>query len=139
MRLVDANVLVYAVNRDEPHHDRARRWLDRALGGREAVGFTWTVLLAFVRVTTRPIFPRPLDVGKAVQVTRDWLDQPPAVIVEPTDRHLGLVGGLLAETGTAGNLVNDAHLAALALEHDATVWTFDSDFGRFEAVRWHQP
>ncbi len=131
MRVVDANVLVYSLNRDEPQHAAARRWLEQALTGTATVGFTWMVLLAFIRVSTRPFFPRPLDVGTAREVARSWLDQPPAVVIEPTGRHLDVVSGLLAETGTAGNLVSDAHLAALALEHDATVVTFDSDFGRF--------
>ena len=122
MRIVDANVLLYAVNETSPHHARARSWLDGALAGREPVGFAWTVLLAFLRLATHPaVFPRPLTVNEATEVVRAWLAQPPAVVVEPTPRHADLLAGLLAEAGTAANLVGDAHLAALALEHDAVL------------------
>ncbi len=140
MKLVDANVLLYAVNRDEHHHAQARGWLDRALRGTETVGFTWLVLLGFLRVSTRAaVFARPLDAREAVEVARAWLDQSPAVVIEPTVRHLDVLAGLLGESGTAGNLVSDAHLAALALEHDATVISYDTDFGRFEGIRWMPP
>lgn len=140
MRLVDANVLLYAVNDASAHHRRAREWLDAALGGQEAVGFAWVVLLAFLRLAThRAVFSQPLSVGEAIDTAREWLAQPPALIVEPTPRHVDVLAGLLAETGTAGNLVNDAHLAALAVEHDAVLVSFDADFGRFRGVRWEQP
>lgn len=140
MQLVDANVLIYAVNEAAIQHARARAWLEAALNGREAVGFAWVVLLAFVRLTTHPaVFPRPLRTQDAVDVVRDWLAQPPSVLVEPTSRHLDLLAGILTETGTAANLVNDAHLAVLALEHDAVLVSFDADFGRFRGVRWQQP
>lgn len=140
MRIVDANVLLYAVNASAPRHDRARRWLDGALAGREPVGFAWTVLLAFVRLATHPaVFERPLTPAEATGVVRAWLAQPAVVVVEPTPRHADLLAGLLAEAGTAANLVNDAHLAALALEHDAVVVTFDADFGRFAGLRREAP
>lgn len=140
MKLVDANVLLYAVNRDEHHHAQARGWLDRALRETETVGFTWLVLLGFLRVSTRAaVFARPLEARQAVEVARGWLDQGAAVLIEPTARHLDVLAGLLGESGTAGNLVNDAHLAALALEHDATVISYDSDFSRFSGVRWASP
>lgn len=140
MKLVDANVLLYVVNRDEHHHTEALRWLNRALSEVETIGFAWLSLTAFLRVSTRAgVFPRPLEVDKAVGVVRGWLAQGPALVIEPTVRHLDVLAGLLANVGTAGNLVNDAHLAALALEHDATVVSYDSDFGRFEGVRWSRP
>ncbi len=140
MKLVDANVLLYAVNRDEHHHAQARGWLDRALRDTETVGFAWLVLLGFLRVSTRAaVFTRPLEARRAVEVIRGWLEQGPAVLIEPTARHLDILAGLLGESGTAGNLVSDAHLAALALEHDATVISYDTDFGRFEGVRWMPP
>ncbi len=140
MRLVDANVLLYAVNSSEPRHDESRRWLDGALSEREPVGFSWLVLLAFLRLSTRAgLFPRPLTVDGAVGRSRAWLAQPTAVLVEPTARHLDVLAGLLHDVGVGGNLVSDAHLATLALEHDATVVTYDNDFGRFTGVRWERP
>ena len=140
MRLVDANVLLYAVNTATAHHGRARDWLDDALDGPDTVGFAWTVVLAFIRVATNPaIFERPLEPTQACEVVRDWLARPSAVVVEPTPRHVDVLAGLLAEAGTAGSLVADAHLAALAAEHDATVVSFDSDFARFAGVRWTRP
>ena len=140
MRVVDANILLYAVNTAAAHHERSRSWLDEALRRTETVGFAWTAILAFVRLaTSAAAFPTPLTVEEACGAAERWLDQPPAVIVEPTPRHLGIVRGLLAETGTAGNLVNDAHLAALALEHGAEVASFDRDFQRFAGVRLFVP
>ena len=140
MQLVDANVLLYAVNEDAPNHVPARRWLDGALGGQETVAFTWIVLLAFLRLSTRTaLFPQPLTPADATGIVERWLDQPAALVIQPTERHLGLLRGLLAESGTAANLVNDAHLAALALEHGAEIVTFDADFARFDGVRSHRP
>jgi uncharacterized protein len=139
VNLVDANVLLYAVNEDSQHHRAARRWLDEALGGAATVAWSWPVLLAFVRIATRPgIFPRPLPVSAALDVVRGWLGAPPSVVVEPTSQHLEVLAAQLVETGTGGNLVSDAHLAALAIEHRATVVTFDRDFDRF-GVRTHRP
>lgn len=140
MNLVDANVLLYAVNEADPKHRASRHWLDTALDGGESVGFAWVPMLAFLRLVTKVgLFPSPLTVADAVDRLRRWIDQPAAIVVEPTARHLDLVAGLLAGVGTGGNLVNDAHLAALALDHDATIVTYDNDFGRFPGVRWHPP
>jgi toxin-antitoxin system PIN domain toxin len=138
--IVDANVLLYAVNRDATQHEAARTWLDRALSGGEPLGFTWVVVLAFLRISTHPnIFRNPLPTKVAFETVEAWLGQPGAMIVQPTPRHLGLLRGLLRPTGTAGNLTNDAHLAAIALEHGADVVSFDADFTRFEGPRVHKP
>lgn len=140
MRLVDANVLIYAVNEAAVHHRQSHAWLDTALGGPEPVGFAWTVLLAFLRLATHPsVFARPLTSEQATSVVRGWLARPGALLVDPTPRHADVLAGLLTESGTAGNLVNDAHLAALAVEHSATITTFDADFGRFAGVSWSRP
>ena len=140
MKLVDANVLLYAVNRDAEHHSIARTWLDAALSGRETVGFAWTVILAFIWLSTHPaVFPRPLSPDASITTMEAWLAQPAAIVVDPTARHLGLVRGLLAETGTAGNLVTDAHLASIAVEHGAELVSFDADYGRFTGLRWSRP
>jgi toxin-antitoxin system PIN domain toxin len=138
--LVDANVLVYAVNKDAAHHGPCRAWLDRALSSAEPVGLSWVSLLAFLRVTTHPaVLEHPFTVAEATDQVRTWLGAPAALIVDPTPRHVDVLAGLLAETGTAGNLVSDAHLAALATEHRATIVSLDRDFGRFAGVRWRAP
>lgn len=140
MLLVDANVLLHAVNIDAGEHAAAREWLEARLAGNEPVGFAWVVLLAFLRVGTRAgILPSPMSVGEAFDHVEQWLAQPAAVVVGPSPRHAGLLRGLLEPLGTAGNLASDAHLAALALEHGATVCSFDRDFGRFPGLRWQHP
>lgn len=140
MQLVDANVLLYAVNEGAENHTAARRWLDGAFASRQTIGFSWVVLLAFLRLSTLPaVFPRPLPLDTAAGVVEQWLAQPSAVIVAAGARHCGLLTGLLQGVGTAGNLVNDAHLAALALEHGGEVVSFDGDFARFGGVRWCVP
>src|SRR5690606_11336350 len=116
--LVDANVLLYAVNADAAHHERSRRWLDDALSGADTVAFAWIALLAFVRLsTTAGLFPSPLAVDAAMDRVDAWLSAAPSVVLEPTVDHAQVVRRLLAGVGVGGNLVNDAHLAALAIEH----------------------
>lgn len=140
MKLVDANVLLYAVNRSSAQHERARTWLDDALSGGASVGFAWVALLAFLRIGTRPgLFPRPLSATEASGVVQDWLAQPAAQVLSPTARHPFVLADLLAHVGVGGNLVNDAHLAALAIEHRAEIVTYDTDFARFPGVRWVMP
>ena len=140
MVIVDANVLIYAVNPAGRQHDLARPWLDQALGGTETVGLAWVALLAFIQLTTNPsIFPHPLTTEQAGNQVEQWLQAPSAVVAAPGARHVSLLRGLLQETGTAGNLTTDAHLAALALEHGADVVSFDRDFGRFAGIRHRLP
>ncbi|HEY1281419.1 MAG TPA: type II toxin-antitoxin system VapC family toxin [Acidimicrobiales bacterium] len=140
MKLVDANILLYAVNSSARHHDRSRRWLDSALSGDDTVAFSWVALLAFVRLSTKTgLFPAPLTVDEAMDRVDAWLAAPPAVVVEPTPNHPVMVRNLLAPFGVGANLVNDAHLAALAVEHRGTIVSFDNDFGRFPTVRWELP
>jgi uncharacterized protein len=138
--VVDANVLLHAVNERAREHAVARDWLNVALDGAEPVAFPWTVTLAFLRLSTHPaVFPRPLSPEQATDVVEHWMDSPAALPLEPTRRHLPLLRGLLLRAGTAANLVSDAHLAALALEHGATVVSFDRDFARFEGVALRRP
>ena len=132
MKLVDSNVLIYAVNSSLRQHQPAFRWLTNALSGSETVGLPWTSLLAFIRVSTNPrVFATPISVEDALSTSQRWLTSPAAVVVEPSIRHLSMLGELLTVAGTAGNLTSDAHLAALAREHGADVVTFDRDFERF--------
>lgn len=140
MNLVDANVLIYAVNTDDERHDACRGWLDQQLSSGSGVAFTWASLLAFLRLTTHPsIFPTPLRAEAALGIVRSWLDSPNALLVQETARHLEVLEGLLLATGMGGNLTSDAHLAAIAIEHRAIVRTYDSDFGRFPGVQWAPP
>lgn len=140
MRVPDANILLHAVNRSSAEHETARAWLESSLSGTEPMGFAWVVLLAFLRLSTRRgLFPAPLDAEVATGYVEQWLGQPPARMLHPTARHLDVLRGLLLQAGTAGNLTTDAHLAALALEHGAGLWSFDRDFARFKGLRWHRP
>lgn len=140
MKLVDANVLLYAVNTDTEHHTTARAWLDRALSGRDTVGFAWVALLAFVRLSTKAgLFPQPLSAPAALDRVDAWLEAGPAVLLHPGPAHARHLRSLLDSSGAAGNLVNDAHLAALAVEHKATVVSYDDEFRRFPGVRWQRP
>jgi uncharacterized protein len=140
MILLDANLLIYAVNEDAPLNQKARFSLESALSGQETVGFPWNVLLAFLRVTTRPgLFRYPLPVDTAFDLVASWLDQPSATIVHPGPRHLLVLRELLLPRGTGGNLTADAHLAALAIEHRAELWSSDTDFARFNGLKWRNP
>lgn len=140
MILIDANLLIYAVNADSPHHARARPWIESALSGTEPVGLAWVVLLAFIRITTRSgIFQNPLTAEEALAYVEEWLAQPYVVTVVPGDGHWSILQGLLKATGSAGNLTSDAHLAALAIEHRCPVYSTDADFGRFTGVEYRNP
>jgi toxin-antitoxin system PIN domain toxin len=140
VRIVDANVLLYAVNSSAEHHDASRRWLDGALSGADVVGLAWVPLLAFTRLTTKHgLFPSPLTPDDAMAQVRDWCSAPSAVMVNPTARHADVLSNLVSGTGSGGNLVNDAHLAALAIEHRARIVTYDNDFSRFDGVSWDVP
>ena len=141
MKLVDANILIYAVDRLSEQHPRSARWLAEALSSSETVLLPWVSLLAFVRITTHPRATRaPMEFDVALALVDDWLIRPNTVAPEPDARHAQRMTELLVGAGgRGGNLVTDAHLAALALQWGATVVTFDSDFGRFPGVRWESP
>lgn len=140
MKILDANLLLYAVNEDAPLHKKARTWVEAVLSGTEAVGFEWTVLLAFLRLSTRAVvFPAPLRTEEAFALIDSWLAQPCAVTVQPTERHLDVLKEIVTPFGTAGNLTSDAHLAAVAREHGAELCSSDADFARFAGIRWTNP
>jgi toxin-antitoxin system PIN domain toxin len=140
LKVPDVNVLLYGLDASSANHAKARPWLEELLSGTEAVGFTWSVLLAFLRLSTRPqLFTNPLEPAEAFEVVEGWLAQPCAVILNPTERHPAILRGLLEPLGTAGNLTTDAHLAALAIEHGGEVCSADTDFARFRGLRWMNP
>ncbi len=140
MKVVDANILLYAINEDAPHHEAATHWLQSALTSGETIGLTWPVLLAFLRLSTRSaVFPRPLSAKDALRLVGDWLALPQVVVLQPTHHHYRILRDMLLPLGTAGNLTSDAHLAAVAVEHGAELWSSDNDFSRFPSVRWFNP
>lgn len=136
MRIPDVNVLLYATDSSSSHHARARSWVEDALSGTETVGFAMVTMLGFIRiVTSARVMGAPLTPAEAFDQVEEWLAQPPATIVQSGRRHLALCRELLEGAGTAGNLTTDAHLAALAIEHGATLATFDGDFHRFSQLK----
>ena len=140
MILVDANLLVYAHVASMPQHHKAREWLDARLNGAAPVGLPWPSLLGFVRLTTNPrIFERPLSMPGAWKQIRSWLGCDTVWIPTPTEKHRQMLEPLLSEIGGKSNLVPDAHLAALALEHGLILCSTDGDFARFHALRWQNP
>lgn len=140
MILLDANLLIYAIDADSPQHARARRWLEATLSGDNWVGLPWIVVLAFVRITTRAgIMATPLSIVQAVGFIDDWLAQPYVAFVGPGDAHWPVLKNLLITGGAAGNLTSDAHLAALAIEHGCEIASADNDFRRFTGVTLVNP
>ena len=136
----DINLLVYAYNRDAPHHDASRAWWEDLLNSDGRVAIPWVVSLGFIRLMThRAVLVEPLAPGRAVAHVRSWLERSTVEVLEPGPRHLEILDQLLCELRTAGNLSTDAHLAALAIEHQASLHSNDSDFGRFPGLRWHNP
>lgn len=140
MKLVDVNLLIYAVNRDAPEHRNAKRWFESAVAGAESIGIAWIVLLAFLRITTRPgILQRPLAQELAMGYIDEWLALPNVELVVPGDAHWPILRSLLRASGTLGNLTSDAHLAALALENGADIYSADYDFQRFRGINHVNP
>ena len=139
MILIDANLLVYAWNRDAPQHERSRIWLQERLNDRTGVGISWSTLLAFVRlVSNRRIFERAVPVAEAWRQAEEWLGLPNVWIPEPAQRHQGILRTLIPEAGKA-ELVPDAYLAALAIEYGLVLQTTDRDFARFSGLQWENP
>jgi hypothetical protein len=140
MKLVDLNVLLYAVNRDAPRHAAVRSWWQAALSDDEPIGLPWILLLGFLRLATHAqVFPRPLTPEQAIERVEAWVAHPKTRLLAETEAHWPILRELLEETGTAGNLTTDAHLAALAISCGATLVSCDADFGRFRRLRWENP
>lgn len=140
MILVDANLLLYAYHPRAEQHEQSRAWLESVLSGPDLVRFAWLTLWAFLRIaTTTRVFEQPLSAVEAEAAISSWLAQPVAGIVEPGERHWDILRGLMRDAQATGPLVMDAVLAALAIEHGATVYTTDRDFSRFPGIRWVNP
>ena len=140
MIVPDVNLLLYATNRSVPQHQRANTWLSALLAGDEPVGMAWIVVVAFVRISSNPrIYRAPMTVDQATEIVDRWLLNPLVSTIEPSPSHWSILRALLHENGSAANLTNDAHLAALCIERGATLHSADGDFSRFRGLRWHNP
>jgi toxin-antitoxin system PIN domain toxin len=140
MRLVDANLLLYAYDPRSTLHTAGREWLESALAGPDLVRFAWLTLWAFLRISTNPrVFEHPLSTGEAESHVSSWLAQPCAGVLDPGERHWEILQALTRGGQASGPLVMDAALAAIAIEHGATLVTTDRDFARFPGLRWEDP
>lgn len=140
MMLVDANLLLYAHHPRSDQHEASRAWLEGVLSGSELVRFAWLSLWAFLRISTNPrVFERPLSIPEAEEAVAAVLSQPSAGIVEPGERHWDILRSLMRTGQAVGPLMMDAALAAIAIEHGATLHTTDRDFSRFPGLRWVNP
>lgn len=140
MILVDANLLLYAEDLGSARHAPARVWWDEQISGTAPVCLCWTVLKAFIRIGTNPrVFDRPLTLDAAIDRVQSWIEQPCVRIVNPTARHWEVFRNLLRDGQAVANLVPDAHLAALAVEHGCELVSTDADFARFRGLRWRNP
>ncbi|MEX2458578.1 MAG: TA system VapC family ribonuclease toxin [Actinomycetota bacterium] len=138
--LVDANILLFAVSRTSPFHGPANAWLTAALNGGQRVGVPWLSILAFLRLSTNPrAYRRPFSGPQAAKRVREWLAADVVWIPEPTSDHLDVLASLIETHHLTSDLMNDAHLAALAVEHGLTVVSADTDFARFSEIRWENP
>ena len=140
MMLVDVNLLVYAVFSGSSRHEAARAWLDAALGGTESVALPWAVLAGFIRISTNPrVMSEPLSLEEAIGHMEEWLALPIVQMIGPTLRHGVEFARMLRVAHATGNLVSDAHLAAVAVEHGCEIASTDEDFAKFPGLRWFNP
>jgi toxin-antitoxin system PIN domain toxin len=138
--LVDANLLLYAVDSSSPFHRRASTWLESALNGAQRVALPWQSLTAFLRISTNPrAWDHPLDPQTAADLVADWLGAGPVCTPEPGPGYAEILLGLLTKYQVRGDLVSDAQLAALAIEYGLTVYSADTDFARFTGLTWINP
>ncbi|MFO1022719.1 MAG: type II toxin-antitoxin system VapC family toxin [Planctomycetales bacterium] len=140
MIIPDVNLLLNAYNRDFPDHSSAKTWWEEVTNDREPIGLAWVTILGFVRIMTNPrIMQRPMTAGDALEAVESWLNLPSTDLIEPGPRHAEILFRLIRVVGVAGNLTTDAHLAALAIEHQARIVSTDNDFARFPGLRWFNP
>jgi hypothetical protein len=140
MIIPDINVILHAYNAESPVHARARAWWETVLSEPSPVGVPWAVALGFVRIATHTrVLANPLPVDVACAHVESWLEQPQVSLLHAGERHATIVFGLLRNLGSAGDLTTDAHLAALAIEHQAELQSTDADFARFPGLRYRNP
>lgn len=140
MIVPDANLLIYAYNKSADEHAASREWLTDMLSGTESVGFCWQTITAFLRLSTNSkIFDEAYTPAQAIEIVENWLSSAVAHIVVPTERHLSILNDISTDGQVSGPGLMDAHLAALAVEHGATLATTDRDFRRFDGVKLIYP
>ena len=140
MILVDANLLLYAEDSLSEHHQAARTWWDAQLSGAEPICLCWPVLTAFIRIGTNVrLHRRPLTLGEAAERVQSWFDQPCVRIIRPGEQHWAILQVMLRDGKAIGSLVSDAHLAAMAVEHNCVLQSTDADFARFKGLKWNNP
>jgi uncharacterized protein len=138
--LIDANILIYAHNSTSAQHAPAKRWLEATLSRESDVRIGLAGLLAFVRISTAAtIFDEPMSPAEALSIVEGWLARENVSVCQPTDRHWLVLADLAAKGQARGSLLMDAHQAALAVEHGATLATTDRDFTRFPGLRLVDP
>jgi toxin-antitoxin system PIN domain toxin len=138
--LIDVNLLIYATFTNVPQHHAARTWVESQLNGSARVGLPWACLLAYLRISTNPrAFAGFISMAAALKQVQNWLSSDVVWIPQPTERHADMLGSLCAQPGIQGDLVSDAHLAALAMEHGLTLCSTDGDFARFRELKWQNP
>ncbi|MBT3271736.1 MAG: PIN domain-containing protein [Spirochaetales bacterium] len=140
MKLVDANILIYAFDRGSVHHKKCRIWLDSHLNGKRKLGLPWNSLLAFARIVSNPrIYSSPVTVKEAWQQVEEWLAVKTVFVPEPTPDHQAVLGHVIRSRALTGNDLPDAHLAAIALEHGLVLCSTDSDFAKYRDITWENP
>lgn len=140
MILVDLTLLLAAVNTRAPMHKAARNWWEEKLNSEERMGLSWLVILGFIRLTTHPkILPEPLLLADAIALVDGWLARPNVQTIQVTPQHWNILQNMLHAVGHGAALTMDAHLACLAIEHDAEIATADEDFSHFPGLKWRNP
>ena len=140
MIVPDINLLVFAYNTDAPHHEAARNWWESCLSGGQTVGIPWAVILGFTRImSSRVVLTDPLTPLEALRHANTWLGRPQANVLVPGPRHLEILSEIMQAAEVSGRLTTDAHLAALAIETQAELYSNDTDFARFPGLRWRNP
>lgn len=140
MIVPDTNLLLYAYREEVPFHEPARVWWEALVNGVERVGIPWMVVSGFIRImTNRNVYSSPITTTQAFDFVNEWFEFPNVVTINPGTQHLNLFRRNLETAGIGGNLVVDAHIAALAMEYQAEVHTNDRDFARFLGLRWRDP
>ena len=140
MTVLDANILIYAWNKDSPHHPTIRNWVEDLFSGEDRVGIPWVTVWAFLRLTTNPrVVPNPITADQAFDIVDQWLASPNVVMLHPESRHAEILRKLVVQSQATGPLLTDAVLAAIAIEQGATLASTDQDFSRFNGLSWTNP